>query len=445
MDRLFNLVKKISIKLAPDLKSYSQTKFFHDLGAGISVGIIALPLSLALAIATGVPPVMGLYTACIAGFLAALFSGSPYSVSGPAAAMVPILAAIIQKYGMNELPYITILAALFLGILAAIGIGKYIHKVPESVVLGFTAGIAVVIFFGQLNSFLGLSSIAAHEHFAGKLLETLGHLATLSIPTLVIGLLTLAITILAHKIPGLGKIPSTLIAITAVTLITILLPGVFGNVATLGSVYGSLPIGAPVFNNFNFSFSNLANVNLLIPALKVAGLIAIETLLCAVVADKLTKTRHHSNQELVAQAAGNLGSAFFGGMPATAVIARTGTLIKAGAKSRLASLIHAIVIFAFLVALAPLAEAIPLTALSAVLIVTAFKIAEIKEIKRFLKEKGWMLSSVLVVTLLLTVFMDLVAGVAAGLVLHLAFAAHGKLRERRNQDGPLTLSEEEAS
>lgn len=443
MDHVVGFVRKQAGKLLPDLKSYTRKKFLHDLGAGLTVGIIALPLSLALAIATGVPPIVGLYTAGVAGFLAALFSGSPYSVSGPAAAMVPILAVIVERFGMNQLPYITILAALFLAFFALIGIGKFINKVPESVVLGFTAGIATVIFFGQLNSFLGLSGLGHAEHFAGKLLETFTHLVTISLPTVIIGAIALAIILFAHRIPYIGKIPATLIAIMSVTLMTLFIPGL-GDVATLGSVYGKLPVGAPIFNDFDFNVAHLADRSLWLPAFKIAALIAVETLLCAVVADKLTKTKHRSNQELAAQAFGNLGAAFFGGMPATAVIARTGTIIKNGAKTRVASVIHAIIVLAFIIALAPLASAIPLTALSAVLIVTAFKIAEIKEISKFLKEKSWMLGSVLALTMLLTIFEDLVVGVTAGLVLHLAFAAHDKLRGMRGKDGPIRLAEEEA-
>jgi SulP family sulfate permease len=426
----------------PDLVGYSSKSFWQDLAAGLTVGIVALPLSLALAIATGVPPIFGLYTAGIAGIIAALTSGSPYSVSGPAAAMVPILALIIQKHGLAELPYITIMAGVLLAFFALLGIGKYIRKVPESVVLGFTAGVAAVLFFGQINSFLGLSNIASHEHFANKFMETFTHLPTMHLPTVIVGVLALIIIIYSSRIRQIAKIPSTLLAVIFMTLLVVFVP-YFQGVATLGSTYGALPLGFPDFNS-SLSADHFANGSLWVAALQIAVLISIESLLCAVVADRLTKTRHRPNQELAAQGFANLGSALFGGLPATAVIARTGTNIKSGAVSRLSSVIHAVVVLVFVVALAPLAAKIPLTVLSAVLLVTAVKISEVKEIRHFIRSKGMLLVSVLAVTLVLTIFTDLVKGVGAGILLHLAFSAHGKLRDRRNKDGQLRLSEEEA-
>ncbi len=440
---ILHIAKKQFKRRMPDIASYSKQKFFQDLGAGLTVGIVALPLSLALAIATGVPPILGLYTAGIAGFLAAAFAGSSYSVSGPAAAMVPILAVIIKEHGLHQVPYITILAALFLVAFALIGLGRYIRKVPESVVLGFTAGVAIVILCGQLNSFLGLSGIASHEHFAGKLWETLSHLFTASLPTLAIGLISLMVILFVPKIRLLAKIPPTLIGVTLATLAVLFIP-FFAGVPTLGTQYGALPLGFPDFKLDELTFSGLMNRDLWLPALQIAGLIAIESLLCAVVADRLTKTRHRSNQELAAQGVANIGSALFGGIPATAVIARTGTIIKNGAASRVASMIHALVVVAFIVALAPLAAAIPLSALAAVLIVTAIKISEYKEVAHFVRYKNWQLGSVLLVTLTLTVFTDLVIGVGAGLLLHLAYAAHGKLRGSRGRDGRLLLPSEES-
>lgn len=428
----------------PDLTGYSAKTLVSDIFAGLTVGIIALPLSLALAIATGVPPIMGLYTAGIAGFMAALFAGSPYSVSGPAAAMVPILASIIKTHGLSQLPYITILAAIFLFTFALLGIGKYIRKVPESVVLGFTAGVAAVLFFGQLNNFMGLKGIVSHEHFAQNLFETITHLATISLPTIVIGFLALAIIMFSHRVPGLKKVPPTLVAVLVTTLLVSGLSFFHGHVTTLGSKYGALPMGIN-FTGTSIMPGNLLHSDLWLPALEIAALISIESLLCAVVADKLTKTQHRSNQELAAQSVANLSSAMFGGLPATAVIARTGTIIKEKASSRLASILHAVVVLAFVIALAPLASAIPLATLSAVLLVTAVKISEFKEVKRFVTEKSMRISSVLVVTLLLTIFTDLVIGVSGGMLLHLGFKAHNKLGRARDQDGPLVLVEEEIS
>ena len=430
-------------RFAPDLVKYTKKKFMQDLGAGLTVGIVALPLSLALAIATGVPPILGLYTAGIGGFLAATFSGSAYSVSGPAAAMVPILAAIIQQHGLKQVPYITVLAALFLLTFALIGLGKYIRKVPESVVLGFTAGIALVILCGQLNSFLGLTGIEAHQHFSENAWETLSHLVTVSFPTVLIGALALGIIVYGPKVPGFKKIPATLPAMVVATLLVLWVP-FFSGVMTLGAKYGALPMGFPELNLGAFSPHELLNSDLWFPAFQIAALIAIESLLCAVVADRLMKNRHQSNQELAAQGIANLGSAMFGGIPATGVIARTGTIIKNGATSRVAAMIHAIVVLTFVVALAPVAAMIPLSALSAVLLVTAIKISEYKEVGKFVREKNWQLTAVLFTTFALTVLTDLVVGVSAGLLLHIAFQTHGKLRGRKGNDGPLRLSETEA-
>jgi SulP family sulfate permease len=333
------------------------------------------------------------------------------------------------------------MAALFLIAFGAIGIGKYIHKVPESIVLGFTAGIAIVLFFGQVNSFLGLHGIVNHDQFLGKVWETLVHLPSLSIATILVGLASLLIVIKGHRIPVIGVLPTTLIAVTVSTLAVLYVP-IFHSVATLGSAYGSLPLGFPQFDSANISLGGF-HKDMIIPALEIAGLITIESLLCAVVADKLTKTRHRPNQELVAQGFANLGSIFMGGIPATGVIARTGTNIKSGATSRLSASIHAIVVVLFIVALAPLAARIPLTTLSAVLIVTAYKISELKEVTLFVRNKKWQLGAVLLVTLGLTVVTDLVTGVGTGLLVHLAFEAHGKLMGARGKDGALVLDEEE--
>lgn len=441
MGKAAAMLKRFVSKFLPDIAHYSKKSFAADIGAGITVGIVALPLSLALAVATGVPPILGLYTAGLAGFLAALFAGSPYSVSGPAAAMVPILAAIIHQHGIAQMPYIALIAALFLLFFAVLGIGKFIRKVPESVILGFTAGVAVVIFCSQLNTFLGLTGITAHESFAAKLLETLTHLGTVSLPALIIGAATVAIILFWNKIPVVGKIPPTLIAVLVATLSVLFVP-FFGSLATLGSQFGQLPLGLPPIPQLDVS--RVLAGDLWWPALQVAALIAVESLLCAVVADKLTGTRHRPNQELFAQGVGNLGTALIGAMPATAVIARTGTIIKSGAKSRIASLTHAVIVMVFVLALAPLAANIPLTALSAVLLVTAIRIGEFKGVAAFVQEKSWRLNAVLGTTLLLTIFTDLVVGVGAGLLLHLAFATHNRLRGKRDQDGPIALAEEEA-
>jgi len=400
-------------KFAPDLSGYTKKTFLRDLVAGITVGIVALPLSLALAIATGVAPVIGLYTAGIAGTLASIFAGSRFSISGPAAAMVPVLAAIITQFGTNNLIMITLIAAAFLVLFGIIGLGKLIVKIPESIVLGFTAGIAIVILAGQLNSFLGLSGIIKHEHFLDNFIATISHLATTSLPTIIIGAIAVIIIVWGNKIKYLAKVPTTLLAVAVATLLVQFVP-LFSSVATLSEAYGAIALGLPQFTMPQFEWS----VAFIIPAFKIAFLIAIETLLCAMVADRLTKTTHNPSQELVAQGIGNLGSAVFGGIPSTAVIARTGTAVKNNAASRITGIIHGLTVLLFLAALAPLANAIPLTALSAVLIVTAIRISEYKEVWEAIKQHTADFDITLATTLVLTVLTDLTIGVTAGLVLY---------------------------
>lgn len=407
-------VRRAFKKFAPDLVGYSKVSFFKDLSAGITVGIVSLPLSLALAIATGVPPIVGLYTAGIAGTIASVFSGSRFSVSGPAAAMVPVLAAIIGQFGTDKLLMITVIAAAFLLLFGIIGLGKLIVKIPESIVLGFTAGVAVVIIAGQLNAFFGLSGITPHDHFLASFIETLTHAGTAHLPTIMVGLLALATIIWGNKITYLRKIPSTLMAVTLATVLVQFLP-LFDGVATLAEAYGAIMVGLPSFSLAMPSFSP----DYIFPAFKIAMLIAIETLLCAMVADRLTRTRHNPSQELISQGIGNLSSALFGGIPSTAVIARTGTAVKSGAVSRLTGIIHGLTIIAFLAVLAPLANAIPLAALSAILIITAARISEYKEVMQAIKRHAFDFDITLVTTLVLTVMTDLTIGVGVGIFMYL--------------------------
>lgn len=421
-------------KIFFDLQTYNKQKFFKDLGAGITVGIVALPLSLALAIASGVPPILGLYTAGIAGIVAAAFAGSPYSVSGPAAAMVPILVGIVSRYGLEQLANIGILAGIFLIAFGAFGIGKILIKIPETIVLGFTAGVAAVIFFGQLNSFFGLHDIHPHSHFHEKLLETFKHLGTLHLPTVAIGVLTLLIITKLHTFKSFKKVPPTLPAVALATLL-VAIGGPFSEVATIGAAYGSVTQGFPPFSpDILFSF-DWANPTYIIPAIKIAGLVAVESLLCAMVADKMTKSKHRPNQELAAQGIANIVSPLFSGIPATAVIARTGTIIKADAQTRIAAVIHALIVILFFVALAPIASAIPLSALAAVLLITAIRISEYKEVRHSFIHHSQIHKLILFVTLTLTIFTDLVVGVSAGLffyMLHRLYDSqlrHKKLKE----------------
>ncbi len=420
-----------------EMADYTKAKFMQDLSAGVTVGIVALPLSLALAIATGVPPILGLYTAGIAGFIAAVLAGSPYSVSGPAAAIVPILVGIIATHGLQNLPYIGILAGFMLIAFGVLGVGRLITKIPEAIVLGFTAGVAIVIFFGQLNTFFGLKHIHNHTHFHEKVLETIEHLSTMHMPTVVIGVLTLLIITQLHKIQSLKKIPPTLPAVAIATLL-VKYVGAFDKTATVGSAYGAVKQGFPGFDGAVLTSLSWINAGFAFAAFKIAALIAVESLLCAMVADKMTKTKHRPGRELIAQGVANIASPMFMGIPTTAVIARTGTLIKADAKTRVAVMIHSLIVILFFVALAPVASSIPLTALAAVLLVTAVKISEYKEIHHSLKSYGHAINSVLLTTLVLTVFTDLVIGVSVGLLVFVAHRLYDRyVAHKRSSDARL--------
>jgi SulP family sulfate permease len=396
----------------PDLVNYNFDKFKSDLGAGIVTGIVAIPLSLALAIATGVPPVWGLYTAAIAGMIAAVFAGSRYSVSGPAAAIVPVLSAIILKYGIEAMPSIALVTGIALIVISLFKLGNLIKYVPLSVTLGFTAGIAVLIFFGQVNKFLGLSGIEDHPHFHADFMETLKHLYTISWPTALLGFISLGIMLAIPKLKYISKIPASLpVAILAI-LASQYIP-FFDSVNTIKDAYNEIPLGLPML-----TLPDIDTMFKVLPSgLQLAFLICIESLLCAVVADKMTKTKHSSNQELFSQGLANIATAFFSGISATAVIARTGTSIKNGARTRVASFVHAVFVLIFILVLAPVGSLIPLTTLSAILFITAWKISEHKEIGKIIDNAPRNDVLILLLTFLLTVFLDLTVAVGVGVFL----------------------------
>jgi sulfate permease, SulP family len=404
--------KNVFERVYSDMEGYTKERFFKDLAAGLVTGIIAIPLSLALAIATGVPPVYGLYTAAVAGFIAGAIGGSRFSVSGPAAAMVPILSGIISQYGLPALPTIGFLAGIFLIVMGVSKLGRLVAYVPAPVVLGFTAGIAITLFWGQVANFLGLSGLHSVEHFHERVWEIVTHLGTTNVATVIIGLLTLSILIFLPKVPYISKIPASLIAVVLTTFLAAVLP-YFSSVTTIEEVYGAIPLGI----QFMFPLAPITSwIEYAVPAFQIAFLITVESLLCALMADKLTKTKHNSNVELVAQGIANIASPFFGGIPATAVIARTGTSIKSGATSRIAGVIHALIVLSFVLVLAKVGGMIPLTTLAAILFVTAWKISEFKEISRLIRRAPGGDLSVLALTLTLTVFVDLTVAVGFGMV-----------------------------
>jgi SulP family sulfate permease len=386
----------------------------HDALAGLVVGIIALPLSIALAVAVGVPPVAGLYTAVFAGAAAAIFGGSSYNITGPTAALVPILSHAVLLHGAAALPMIGLLAGLMLIVMSIFKFGRLIRFMPGPVIVGFTAGIAVSIAFGQFNSLLGVTGTDPHlEHFHEKTWDTLRHLHTLGLTTPAVGAASLAVLIGWVRLPLLKRIPAPLVAVVAVTAVT----WGFGiDTPTLASRYGDIPGDFPL-PSLRFFDGGLI-FELLPAALSVAVLGSVESLLSAVVADGMAPgvARHDPDRELRGQGIANIVSPIMGGIPATAAIARTAAGVRAGGRTRLTGVFHALTVLAATIVLGGLAGHIPLTTLSAILIVVAWNIAEVPELARLVPRAPRADLIVLLSTILITVFFDLTYAIGFGVL-----------------------------
>ncbi len=391
---------------------YARHQWLPNIIAGLVVGIVALPLSMAFAIASGARPEQGIYTAIIGGGLVTLLGGSRVQIAGPTGAFIVILAGISAKYGMAGLQVATLMAGVMLLLMGLTKMGGVIKFIPAPVIVGFTTGIGVIIFVGQWSDFLGLPKVTA-EHFHEKLWGQLLLIPQTRLPTLAIALLSLLIVIFSPKVAALKKIPGPLVAMIAATLLqaTLHLPGV----ATIGTAFGGVPQGLPVFALPDLSVSQV--LSLIGPAFTIAMLGAIESLLSAVVADGMAGTKHDSNQELVGQGIANMMTPLFGGFAATGAIARTATNIRNGATSPLAGVMHAVTLIAVLLILAPLASSIPLAALAAILFVVAWNMSELHRFGRVLLRAPYADRAILVVTFLLTVFVDLVVAVNVGVIL----------------------------
>lgn len=391
---------------------YARHHWLPNIVAGLVVGIVALPLSMAFAIASGARPEQGIYTAIIGGGLVTLLGGSRLQIAGPTGAFIVILAGITAKYGMAGLQVATLMAGVMLLLMGLTKMGGVIKFIPAPVIVGFTTGIGVIIFVGQWSDFLGLPKVTA-EHFHEKLWTQLTLLSQTHLPTFALALLSLLIVIFSPKIAALKKIPGPLVAMIVATLLqsTLQLQGV----ATIGTAFGGVPQGLPVFALPDLSLSQV--ISLIGPAFTIAMLGAIESLLSAVVADGMAGTKHDSNQELVGQGIANMMTPLFGGFAATGAIARTATNIRNGATSPLAGLMHAVTLIAVLLVLAPLASSIPLAALAAILFVVAWNMSELHRFRRVLLRAPYADRAILVVTFLLTVFVDLVVAVNVGVIL----------------------------
>lgn len=397
-------------KLFDILKNYSAQDFRADLIAGITVGIVALPLAMAFAIASGVPPQAGIFTAVIAGFIISAMGGTKVSIGGPTGAFIVILYGINAKYGAENLAICTIMAGVILLVMGLARLGTMIKYIPYPVTMGFTSGIAVLIFSTQIKDFFGLKVDKVPSEFVEKIKVLAEHVGTLQWPTLALAAGSLGVILFWPK-NWQRRVPGSIVALLLGTLAVALLQL---PVETIGSKFGGIPQGLP---NMQFPALSWDNIQQLVkPALTIALLAAIESLLCAVVADGMVDDRHDSNQELMAQGLANIICPLFGGIAATGAIARTATNVKSGARSPVAGIIHAITLLVIILAAAPLAKFIPLATLSAVLVNVALHMGEWHNFARLPK---WPVcdSAVFMAAFLLTVVIDLTVAVEVGMVL----------------------------
>lgn len=389
----------------------SKEHWLNNILAGVIVGVVALPLAMAFAIASGAKPEQGLYTAIVAGGLTSLFGGSRVQIAGPTGAFIVILAGITAKYGIEGLQVATLMAGLMLMLMGFTRLGGVIKFIPDPVIIGFTSGIGVIIWVGQWKDFFGLSPATGAEHFHERFWHLIQAFPGLQFETTALGLLTLAVLLLSPRV--FKRIPSPLVAMVVATAVQWYFN--FENVATIGSAFGGIPQSLPHFKVPSVTFSEV--LQLIGPAFTIALLGAIESLLSAVVADGMTGTKHDSNQELVGQGIANIFSPLFGGFATTGAIARTATNIRNGGNSPLAGIVHVITLVIIVLLLAPLASHIPLCALSAILFVVAYNMSELHRFSHMVRTAPKSDVAVLLITFLLTVFGDLVIAVNIGVLL----------------------------
>lgn len=407
-------MEKLVPKLFTTMKNYSKEQFVKDVIAGIIVAIIALPLSIALALASGVTPEKGIYTAITAGFVISFLGGSRVQIAGPTAAFATIVAGIVAKNGMDGLIVATIMAGIILILMGLLRLGNLIKFIPYTITTGFTSGIAVTILVGQIKDFLGLTVVTEEPLIAttDKLKAVFDFIDTFNWQAFLVGMVCLAILIFWQYLPGFfKKIPPSLIAV----LVGIGMVKGFGmKVNTIGDLY-EISSDLPAFSVPKFSFGMVQE--LLPDAFTIAILAAIESLLSCVVADSMVNGRHRSNMELIAQGAGNITSALFGGIPATGAIARTAANVKNGGRTPVAGMVHAVTLLLILVVLMPYAALIPMPAIAAILFMVAYNMSEWRKFLHLLKTSPKSDIIVLVSTFVLTVVFDLVVAIEVGIVL----------------------------
>ena len=402
--------RKLEPKLLSILREgYTRKQFQGDLAGGLTVGIVALPLAIALAIASGVKPEQGLYTAIFAGFVIAVLGGTRTQISGPTGAFIVIVYGIVQKYGYDGLVVATVIAGVMLILMGLARMGALLKFIPYPVTVGFTSGIALIIFSSQISDFLGLKIERVPADFLEKWIEYGRHIATANLYTIGVGVVSLLIIIFWNKITH--KVPGQLIAILVVTAVVQIfqLP-----VDTIASRFGGVPNSLPTPHIPSISWSMVQEM--FSPALTIALLAGLESLLSAVVADGMMGTRHRSNMELIAQGTGNIVSVIFGGVPATGAIARTATNIKSGGKTPVAAIIHCVFLLFVLLFIGKWAALIPMATLAAILVVVAYNMSEWREFIHLLKSPRGDVA-VLLATFLLTVFIELTVAIQVGVLL----------------------------
>ena len=418
-------------RLLSALQGYDTRRLVADIGSGLTVGVVALPLAMAFAIASGVKPEQGIFTAIIAGFLISALGGSNVQIGGPAGAFIVIVYGIVERYGLPNLLISTALAGVLLFVMGLLKLGALVRYVPLPIVIGFTNGIAVLVGLSQLKDLMGLSTPKLPADFFSLIGVLASHLHTLNLPALAVGAGSLAVVVLwpkSYAMPGqplgvlqrlrrlLAHLPGTLVALVAATLAVQLLSL---PVETIGSRFGGIPQALPQLALPDFSWTTVKQ--LMIPTLTIALLGAVESLLCARVADNMTELpRHDPNQELMAQGVANLVTPLFGGIPATGTIARTVTNVRAGGTTPIAGMVHALTLLAVVLLAAPLAAHVPLAALAGILLFVAWNMGEWREFAR-LKNFSLQYRTILVGTFLLTVVFDLTVAVEVGLVLACVF------------------------
>lgn len=393
------------------LKSYDKSQFIKDVTAGIIVAIIALPLSIALALASGVGPEAGIFTAIVAGFVISALGGSCVQIAGPTAAFATIVAGIVARDGMDGLIIATIMAGIFLILMGLFHFGSLIKFIPYTITTGFTSGIAVTIVIGQLKDFFGVTYPDGVKPIetTEKMKAFVQNISSINIDALIVGVVSLAILIIAPYV--LKKVPGSLITVIVGILMVQFLPlkvSTIGNLYTISNSLPSFHMPAIRFSTISASVSN---------AFTIAVLAAIESLLSCVVADEMINSKHRSDMELVAQGAGNIASALFGGIPATGAIARTAANIKNGGRTPIAGMVHSVTLIIVLVVLMPYAGMIPMPTIAAILFIVAYNMCQWRTFRDLVKTAPKSDILVLIVTFVLTVIFDLVVAIEIGMVL----------------------------